>query len=312
MAIDDGIRLRDGGVDTPLISFMYRGRHICNVERQFFHVKPHERQVFDVVEIGTDLIENYAVKQRGVTTPQLCGAVLQPVLENVALRVIGDYFTTEVKEILVRVGRVCDATAERGGLRQAEFYLHIDGIIYEYVGSAVVLLVDGKLEAVAVTALENQTFNGLVAAGVDISQLSHKEANRDLHRRSEYELQSRKLGGALQAYLAVQSLLNDCPQAIESAEKKFVPPPHVNSKKKNQKRKPPKAYRVIRLVSQAGLERAESTGSGNKVFLCPAWGVRGHYRHLGSGKVTWVRAHTKGVARAELAAYSPKTYVSRC
>lgn len=48
---------------------------------------------------------------------------------------------------------------------------------------------------------------------------------------------------------------------------------------------------------------------GSFSFSCPAWGVRGHYRHLKNGKVVFVRPFVKGKERASMSGYKEKEYV---
>ena len=44
----------------------------------------------------------------------------------------------------------------------------------------------------------------------------------------------------------------------------------------------------------------EASNDAVKIWHCPAWEVRGHYRHYKSGKVTYVKPHAKGKLRDTL------------
>ena len=44
------------------------------------------------------------------------------------------------------------------------------------------------------------------------------------------------------------------------------------------------------------------------IFKCLCWGVRGHYRHLPSGRIIFVKAHYKGKERNNLEAFKGKEY----
>lgn len=44
----------------------------------------------------------------------------------------------------------------------------------------------------------------------------------------------------------------------------------------------------------------EASNDAVKIWHCPAWEVRGHYRHYKSGKVIYVKPHTKGKLRDTL------------
>ena len=46
-------------------------------------------------------------------------------------------------------------------------------------------------------------------------------------------------------------------------------------------------------------EITETQNTKEKIWHCPAWGVRGHYRHCPSGKITYVKPHVKGQKRDE-------------
>jgi hypothetical protein len=44
----------------------------------------------------------------------------------------------------------------------------------------------------------------------------------------------------------------------------------------------------------------ETSDNAVKIWHCPAWEVRGHYRHYKNGKVTYVKPHVKGKLRDTL------------
>lgn len=65
----------------------------------------------------------------------------------------------------------------------------------------------------------------------------------------------------------------------------------------------------VELCSVYRLATSEtSCGRNGERFSCPAWGVRGHYRHLKNGKVIFVRPFVKGKERANAGAYKEKEY----
>lgn len=55
------------------------------------------------------------------------------------------------------------------------------------------------------------------------------------------------------------------------------------------------------IVDHPPRKHDETSNDAVKIWHCPAWEVRGHYRHYKSGKVTYVKPHTKGKLRDTLA-----------
>lgn len=54
------------------------------------------------------------------------------------------------------------------------------------------------------------------------------------------------------------------------------------------------------IVDHPPKKHDEANNDAVKTWHCPAWEVRGHYRHYKSGKVTYVKPHTKGKLRDTL------------
>ena len=55
------------------------------------------------------------------------------------------------------------------------------------------------------------------------------------------------------------------------------------------------------IVDHPPKKHNEASNDAVKIWHCPAWEVRGHYRHYKSGKVTYVKPHAKGKLRDTLA-----------
>ena len=54
------------------------------------------------------------------------------------------------------------------------------------------------------------------------------------------------------------------------------------------------------IVDHPPRKHDETSNDTVKIWHCPAWEVRGHYRHCKSGKVTYVKPHVKGKLRDTL------------
>lgn len=54
------------------------------------------------------------------------------------------------------------------------------------------------------------------------------------------------------------------------------------------------------IVDHPPRKHDEASNDAVKIWHCPAWEVRGHYRHCKSGKVTYVKPHMKGKLRDTL------------
>lgn len=54
------------------------------------------------------------------------------------------------------------------------------------------------------------------------------------------------------------------------------------------------------IVDHPSKKHDDASNDAVKVWHCPAWEVRGHYRHCKSGKVTYVKPHVKGKLRDTL------------
>jgi len=64
---------------------------------------------------------------------------------------------------------------------------------------------------------------------------------------------------------------------------------------------------VLYLDIKDGEKAVQQNVKGKKkvIIICPAWGVRGHYRHYKNGKVVFISPYTKGKDRNN---YQPKEY----
>jgi len=58
----------------------------------------------------------------------------------------------------------------------------------------------------------------------------------------------------------------------------------------SEETKPGTVYTYRQTIS----ETTESSNPESKEWKCPAWGVRGHYRHFADGRSCYVRPHVKG------------------
>ncbi len=75
----------------------------------------------------------------------------------------------------------------------------------------------------------------------------------------------------------------------------------INRKRAREGKRVLEAYYLCRLRPSQGAAAADDSGAGHSF----RYDVRGHFRRLPDGKLTWVRAHQRGLAH-EL--YKPKVY----
>lgn len=111
----------------------------------------------------------------------------------------------------------------------------------------------------------------------------------------------------LQSFFSIQYLLLNHKNifSVTVQEDKKNTKPKSNKTKKPKKSKSNKKHKVrVYSISQSMDDEIESVGKelktkrkGKMLRVCDAWGVRGHYRHLSSGKVVYVKPHVKGKNR---------------
>lgn len=81
---------------------------------------------------------------------------------------------------------------------------------------------------------------------------------------------------------------------------------HIKKKGRSKKKTITQTVRVYHLspLDDETVKRIRRTASIQR--RCPAWGVRGHYRHYQNGKVVYVKPHIKGKHKEQ---YSGREYV---
>lgn len=117
-------------------------------------------------------------------------------------------------------------------------------------------------------------------------------------------------------YIGLQKTLYERPTLFrERTEKIVLPTPRQHKKRKKQKARKVKAYRVISIDPEQRIQHEEI--STKRVITCPNYGVIGHWRQYKSGKRIWIRPYRKGKNRHNNSLYSAKEYqiakeVSQC
>ena len=96
-------------------------------------------------------------------------------------------------------------------------------------------------------------------------------------------------------WIGVQYELNNCPEEIRIIEQHGSITPRLEKKIKNEKQLV-LVKRVIPIDEEGKEIKYRVTNSGRQ-YTVPVWGVRGHFRRLKSGKVTYVGPYKKGKER---------------
>ena len=89
----------------------------------------------------------------------------------------------------------------------------------------------------------------------------------------------------------------------------------VDIKQTKKDRKRTRGAHAVKLVNHYRfsideLKRRNATGEMTRVYLCPCWGVRGHWRHLKDGRKIWINAYKKGKLKDNPEIYEHKTYTA--
>ncbi len=255
--------------------------------------------MLDRVKIEMPLVQEYV--DTNIPSNQLCCAMLAPTIENLVLLVsdvsgvsngLCFQFTAALDKYMTTTET--DASFELLGMIGVELHNNGAGLrpIYSPYYSVAVLDI-------------------MHSQGIDVSMGELAKAVPSISRQNDY------LAEALDVYAAAQMILADFPEALKNARKEFSKPPqktvskHGNNKRRQQKVKP---YRVIELAALSA-NKQESGYNGERdrnVFKCLLWTVRGHYRHLGNGKVIWIKGYRKGTMRDKAdAELSPKEYTTQ-
>ena len=104
--------------------------------------------------------------------------------------------------------------------------------------------------------------------------------------------------GVLRCYLAVNRLIRDhAPRAPKIARIRL---PEQRGRRLCDGKGEPRNVRVWH-IAPGELKAAALPAENGRGYdrHCPAWGVRGHWRHYRSGKVVFIRAHVKGPERGK-------------
>lgn len=105
-------------------------------------------------------------------------------------------------------------------------------------------------------------------------------------------------------FFMLNILITHLPQKFkEKTEKDTMT---VEEKKKGQKK-----YRSVVYLKHSYIVDSDfklTKRETKYIIKCPAWGVRGHYRHLKSGQVIFIKPYTKGKERKNLDKYVSKEY----
>lgn len=104
------------------------------------------------------------------------------------------------------------------------------------------------------------------------------------------------------AFAAIQNRLSYTDD-FDVEEKKVTT--SAKKKKKGKKAYTQHKVRLYKCYTLTRVAPVENLHKKKVVITCPAWGVRGHYRHYKNGKVVFISPYTKGKDRNN---YQPKEY----
>lgn len=121
---------------------------------------------------------------------------------------------------------------------------------------------------------------------------------------SPVNMNDMKYSDVLDIFLAINFFIKHIPSSYQKSERKVEETIEVG-KGHNRKYK-----RVVHLERQFNFEKLNkiSKTSIKHTFSCLCWGVRGHFRHLKSGKTVFVKPFKKGKERNNMSAFSEKEY----
>lgn len=145
---------------------------------------------------------------------------------------------------------------------------------------------DGKVLDTVAAYFESVSVNRV--SWFDDSKLfnsRHQYVEED-RERVENKMQLARFGLAFVQFLNSQNVL------IEPN----YPPRHVQRQAKKEGREPPKPYYTC-VITKTQYEGTGATGTGTRHGHM--YSVRGHFRHLRSGRTVWVVPHFRGLAYAE-------------
>lgn len=112
----------------------------------------------------------------------------------------------------------------------------------------------------------------------------------------------------LVAFLAIQHLMLHCKELLSYRVEECII--HRAGKRRRGKKREYRYPEKVRIytISKAGPLEPKNGKKCKQAHIwhCDAWGVRGHYRYLKSGKVSYVKPYVKG---REKDAYSGREYV---
>lgn len=143
---------------------------------------------------------------------------------------------------------------------------------------------------------------------INIFKHSKKElkGNNEEFKKAQHERRF-----AITAFFLIQHFLKCLPEVWKKTkESRQLTEKEIKELKKTGKKRVNKTKLINRYTfSLDELKRKRENNERTKVFMCPCWGVRGHYRHLKNGKIVWISAYRKGAKKNEENVYEKKTYI---
>lgn len=106
-------------------------------------------------------------------------------------------------------------------------------------------------------------------------------------------------------WVGIQNKMNHCPEEV-----RIVEPRNMQDVNNDEYRNETSIVLVKHIVfsdENGNIVNCGSTGTGKK-YMCPSWGVRGHYRTLADGRVIMVHPYKKGKERKNPHAFVKKEY----
>ena len=130
------------------------------------------------------------------------------------------------------------------------------------------------------------------------------ESNGKVIHISPLNMNDLKYSDTLDIFLAINFFIKHLPHTYQKSERK-VEETIETGKGINKKYK--RVVHLERNFNFVNLDKLSKTSIKHS-FSCLCWGVRGHLRHLKSGKVVFVKPFKKGKERNNMEAFSEKEY----
>lgn len=114
----------------------------------------------------------------------------------------------------------------------------------------------------------------------------------------------KKYSDNIEMFLAINYFIKNIPSSYQETKNKVAETIQVG---KGNNRKYKQVVHLERTFNFQNLDKMSKTHIKH-IFTCLCWGVRGHFRHLKSGKVIFIQPFKKGKERANMEAFKEKEY----